>query len=188
MKIKEATDILKKIGWHTYIDEGSRRASFKLSDRTVEIGYTIRRYTNDEEFSASPALYTDEFSAACSQIENERDDYSMPFIVPWNWSGVRVPEIKEEHIHQESQQAIDWAREQDLHQALLDYAALPTNAIGALPPRHLAALALLGDIEKLKFYQSSFEAGNRLDFVPYITKDFIDRAVTLAEQNATTHQ
>jgi len=182
MKIKEATDILKSIGWKTYMDEGSRRASLKLLDRTVEIGYIIRRFPHDEKFSASPALYTDEFSAACSRIENVPDD-DMPFIVPWNWPGVRVPEIKEEHVHQASQMAIDWAKEQDLHQGLLAHAALPTTAFGLKPVWHLAALALLGDIEKLKFYQASFEAGDRLGFLPYITKDYIDRAVAIAKQN-----
>jgi len=191
MKIKEATDILKSIGWQTYKDEvGDRGAYFKLSDRTVDIGYTIRRFPNDEKFSAPPALYTDEFSAACGWIRDRTND-SMHFIVPWNWPGIYAPEIREEHIHQASQQAIDWAKEQDLHQGLLDLAALPANAFGRRGLRglrHIAALALLGDVDKLKFYQSSFEAGDRLAFEDYITKDFIDRAVTLAEQNATTHQ
>jgi|GEM_PF-3087381 len=102
MKIKEATDILKSIGWSTYIEGGDRGARFALLDRTVDIGYIIRRYTHDEEFSASPVLYTGEFSAACSRIEDVPDD-DMPFIVPWNWPGVTASEIKEEHIHQASQ-------------------------------------------------------------------------------------
>ena len=53
-----------------------------------------------------------------------------------------------------------------------------------MPMRHLAALALAGDVAKLKSYQASFEAGDRLGFVPYITKDYIDRAVALAEKYA----
>jgi hypothetical protein len=44
---------------------------------------------------------------------------------------------------------------------------------------------VLGDVERLKSYQASFEAGNRLCFVNYVTKDYIDRAVALAEQGAT---
>ena len=44
------------------------------------------------------------------------------------------------------------------------------------------ALALLGDIAKLKSYQASFEGGDRLGFVPYVTKGYIDRAVSLAEE------
>lgn len=74
----------------------------------------------------------------------------------------------------------------EILQALHDHAALPTDAPGARPIWHLAALALLGDVAKLKPYQASFEAGDRLGFVPYITKDYIDRAVTLAEELASS--
>jgi len=179
MKIKEATDILKSIG--------ERVAHFKLPDRTVQIIYDIKRFPNDEKVRVALSLSTNIFTSACSQIRNQPDNY-MPFIVPWNWPGVTAPEIREEHIHQASQQAIDWAKEQDLHQGLLDLAARPTNAISLRGIWHIAALALLGDVDKLKFYQSSFEAGDRLGFSHSVTKECIDRAVTLAEQNATTHQ
>ncbi|MDN3719635.1 hypothetical protein QW131_11790 [Roseibium salinum] len=71
-----------------------------------------------------------------------------------------------------------------MDKALRDHAALPTNAPGARPIWHLAALALLGDVAKLKFYQASFEAGDRLGFVNYVTKDYIDRTVSFAERLA----
>jgi len=35
MKIKEATNILKSIGWRTYIGDGDRYALFDLPDRIV---------------------------------------------------------------------------------------------------------------------------------------------------------
>jgi len=124
---------------------------------------------------------TDKFISAYCYVENESDEY-MPFIFAWNWPGVYAPEIKEEHIHQGSTAAIEWAKKQDLHQALLDYAALPTTVYGTDSTRHLVSLVLLGDIEKLKFYQSRFEAGDRLGFISRISKGHIDRAVDLAEQ------
>ncbi|MGX7950382.1 DUF6990 domain-containing protein [Oleidesulfovibrio alaskensis] len=62
----------------------------------------------------------------------------------------------------------------------LRHATLPTAAPGTRPIWHLAALVLPSDAAKLKFYQASFEAGDRLGFVPYITKDYIDRAMSLA--------
>jgi len=186
MKIKEATDILKSIGWKAYKDEvGDRYAHFKLPDRTVQIIYDIKKFIDDQKIRVSLSLSTDIFTLSCSQIRNEPDDY-MPFIRPWNWPGVTASEIREEHVHQASQMAIDWAKEQDLHQGLLDLAALPTDSFGLRPTKHLAALVLLGDIEKLKFYQASFEVGDRLGFSSRITKDYIDRAVALAEQRIAT--
>jgi len=184
MKIKEAAEIFKAIGWRTFTDEGHRCAVFSLPDRIVEIIYGIDRVTR-QEFTAMLSLSTEEFSLACRKIHNSRDTYE-PLIRLRNGLEICDDEIiKPEHIYQASREAISWAEEQDLHQGILDYAALPTNCIGALPLRHLAALALLGDLEKLKFYQASFEAGERLDFVPYITKDYIDRAVMLAEQKVS---
>ena len=93
-----------------------------------------------------------------------------------------MPEILEMHVRQASDEAIAWAQEQDLGKALRGHAALPTNAPGARPIWHLAALALLGGVAKLKSYQVSFEAGDRLGCVNYVTKDYIDRAVFLAEE------
>jgi len=79
---------------------------------------------------------------------------------------------------------MSWAKKQDLSKALHDYALLPTDAPGARPIWHLAALAILKDVEKLKSYQDSFEAGDRLGFVPYVTKEYIERAVVLAKDTA----
>jgi len=41
MKIKEAVEIFKLIGWRTFTDEGYRCAHFSLPDRIVEIIYDI---------------------------------------------------------------------------------------------------------------------------------------------------
>jgi len=182
MRTKEATEVIKSIGWKAYKDEvGDRGAYFILPDRIIDIIYDVQELFHRQKFRVILSVSTDEFSEACRKVQNDRERYSA-LIVARNWEGIYAPEIKEEHIHQASQQAIDWAKEQDLQQALLKHAALPTDAVGTGPALHLSALVLLEDIEKLKFYQTSFGAGNRLGFVPYITKDYIDRAVMLAEQ------
>jgi len=183
MKIKEATEILKSIGWQTYKEEGDRGAYFQLPDRTVDIGYEIKRFIDEQKFSVGLSLSTDAFSAICSRIRDEKNAY-WQLIKAWNWPGIYAPEIKEEHIHQASNAALDWAKQQDLQQGILERAALPTSSYGVRPIFHLAALVLLGDIEKLKSYQACFAADDRLDFNPHITKDHIDRAVELAEQYA----
>ncbi len=51
-----------------------------------------------------------------------------------------------------------------------------------MPLRHLAALAIAGDVERLNSYKNSFEKGDRLGFVPYITVDMIDRAILIAQK------
>lgn len=183
MKTKEATQILTALGWSIHIDEvGDKVAHFALSDRIVGIIYGIRKFSQDEQFEATLSASTSTFSVACMGIRGGGGGYT-PLARAQKGLRIRASEILEEHVHQASEEAIAWAEAQDLDKALRDHAALPTNAPGARPIWHLAALALFGDEAKLKSYQTSFAAGDRLGFVNYVTKDYIDRAVTLAEQN-----
>ena len=185
MKIVEITNALKSLGWSLSRDEvGDRLASYRLSDRTADIIYGLKRLPDKQQLWVMRSTSTDAFSSACAKVDPGYG-ISAPLVTPWNNPDIRVPEILEEHVRQASDEAIAWAKAQDLDKALREHAALPTNAPGARPIWHLAALALLGDVAKLKSYQASFAAGDRLVFVNYITKDYIDRAVALAEQTAS---
>lgn len=184
MNMRQATQTLKAFGWSIYTDEvGDKVAHYILHDRIVQIIYGLDRIRDQQKFGAMLSLTTDAFSSACQAI-NPRSGKGAPFVRAWKRLDIRAPEILEEHVRQASDEAIAWAQAQDLDKALQDHAALPTNAPGARPIWHLAALALLGEVEKLKSYQASFEAGDRLGFVPYVTKDYIDRAVEFAEKLA----
>lgn len=184
MKTKEVTQILKSLGWKAFTDEvGDKYTHYELPDRVVQIIYGIRKFSQDEQFEAMLSASTSAFSVACMEIAGDGESYA-PLVRAWTDICIRASEILEEHVRQASEEAIAWAQEQDLDKALREHAALPTNAPGALPIWHLAALALLGEVAKLKSYQASFEAGDRLGFVPYVTKDYIDRAVCFAEELA----
>lgn len=184
MRLKEVTEHLKSIGWSTSKDEvGDRSARFGLPDRKVEIIYGLDRIRDQQKFGSMLSVSTVEFSHACGKIRERASGYSS-LITAWKGLDIRAPEILEEHVRQASEQAIAWAQSQDLDEALRKHAALPTDAPGTGPILHLASLAILGEVEKLKSYQASFEAGDRLGFVPYITKDYIDRAVALAQELA----
>ena len=183
MRMNEATQALKALGWSIYTDEvGDKFAQYSLQDRIAQIIYFLNRIRDQQKFGASLVLTTDTFSNACLAIDPGYGK-DAPIIRASKGIDIRAPEILERHVRQASDEAISWAQEQDLDKALRDHAALPTDAPGARPIWHLAALALLGDVAKLKSYQASFEAGDRLGFVPYIKKDFIDRAVSLAEND-----
>ncbi len=186
MNMKETTLALKSLGWSVRDDEvGDKVAQFILTDRIVDIIYGLDRIRDQQKFGAMLTVSTDTFSKFCSVISGKPPKF-YPLARAWKGPDIRAPEILTEHVRQASEEAIAWAQEQDLDQALREHAALPTNAPGARPIWHLAALALLGDVTKLKSYQASFEAGDRLAFVPYVTKDYIDRAVSLAQELAAT--
>ena len=184
MRTKEVTASLKALGWRAYTDEvGDKSTRFYLPDRTIQIIYGVQKYGDEQQLEATLSASSDAFSDGCKTIDSGLGSYS-PLVRSSKGLRIQVPEILEEHVRQASGEAISWAQEQDLDKALRDYAALPTNAPGARPIWHLAALALLGDVAKLKSYQANFAAGYRLGFVNYVTKDYIDRAVTLAEKTA----
>ncbi len=173
---------LRSLGWRVQTDEvGDKVAFFDLPDRVADIIPDVRGYGGDQQFSTMKSLSTIKFSNACSSIDPGYGNYA-PLIRAMKNFRIIVPEILYDHVRQASEEAIAWAEAQDLDKALRDHAALPTNAPGARPIWHLAALVLLGDVAKLKSYQASFEAGDRLGFVNYVTKDYIDRAVALAEE------
>jgi len=181
MNTKEVTKALKSLGWSIYTDEvGDKVAHFILPDRVVDIVYGIDKIKGQQKFGAMLSLSTDAFSGACSSVAGEQTHF-YPLVRAWSGLDIRASEILEEHIRQASDEAIAWAKEQDLDKALREYADLPTDAPGARPIWHLATLALSGDLSKLKFYQARFTVGDRLGFVPYVTEEYIERAVALAE-------
>lgn len=184
MNIGDVTNELKASGWSNSKDEvGDRLASYQLSDRSVDIIYGLREATGEQQLWLMLSTSTKAFSRACSTVDPGYGPIS-PLITAWKGLRILAPQILEEHVRQASHEAIAWAQEQDLGKALSDHAALPTNAPGARPIWHLAALGLLGETAKLKSYQASFASGDRLGFVNYVTKDYIDLAVALAEEAA----
>lgn len=174
---------LKKIGWTIARDEvGDHYSLIEIYGRIVQIIFGVRNIRGEQRLETLVSVSTKKFSSSCSYVAGENVSYSS-LVVNWVGLGVSAPKLDESHVRLASDRAIAWAADQDLDQALLNLSKLPTSAPGAQPVQHLAALVLLGEIKKLKFYQKKFEAGDRLGFVPYITKDYIDRAVALAEQS-----
>jgi len=182
MKTSDVTKLLKTLGWSVHIDEvGDRFAIWKLPDRKVRIIYGVRNLSDGQQLDGTLSTSPETFSEAYKFIDDCGSNYASLIVKRSGWK-VRTPEIIETHVRQASADIISWAKEQNLDAALKEKAALPTAAPGTGPLLHLAALAVLSDIDRLKYYQASFAAGDRLGFVPYITKDYIDRAVDFAKK------
>ena len=180
---RDLPPILQALGWRTAGDEvGDRVAVYDLPDRRVQIIYGIDAMRDPQALSADMSLTTAAFDGACSRIGGREDGFH-PLVRAWKGIRTEGPEITPDHVRRLSEQAIAWAEAQDLDAALREHAALPTDAPGARPVWHLAALSLLGDAARLARYRDSFAAGDRLGFVPYVTADFIDRAADLCAEN-----
>jgi hypothetical protein len=145
---------------------------------TVQIIPSVRERSDHFRVSLMPSVSTRGFSEAIAFVRGEGSGYS-PLIVS-NEPPEKLPKLSSDDVRIMSEKAMSWARSQNIESGLMVYRNLPTHGKGVLPLRHLAALAIAGDVERLVGYQKSFEMGDRLGFVPYITGGMIDRAVLKA--------
>lgn len=182
-KDKETLPILQELGWECGKDEaGDVYCQIERDGKQVQVIPTIRRLSDHFRISLMPSISTKEFSAAVTRIFGRPNDHA-PIIVS-NLKDEKVPVVTKEDIVRVAEQALSWASLQDIQAGLAAYRSLPTDAKGARPLRHLAALALAGDVDRLQSYKRSFDQGDRLGFVPYITTEMIERAISIAQESA----
>jgi uncharacterized protein DUF6990 len=172
--------ILKNEGWTVEQDEvGDDFCTMIVGALLLQIIPTIKKRSDHFRLSLMPSVSSVGFSQAVNHICNRTIGYS-PIIVS-NFAPEKIVSPSSKDVTKLSKQAVDWAKEQDINIGLLKYKELPTNAKGAMPLRHLAALSLAGDVDKLKSYQDSFKRGDRVGFVPYISCEMIGRAIEIAQ-------
>ena len=87
----------------------------------------------------------------------------------------RIDTLKELNISDINNKIIDWWNQHKDYLKIKSFQNLPDD-MGGNQLKHLAALAFDGDFNTLMDQQEFFERGHRLNFVPMITKEVIDRA------------
>ncbi|WP_123876591.1 DUF6990 domain-containing protein [Fuscovulum blasticum] len=186
MNASDVAGVFKQLGW-TPGQDVDRYAEIELSDRIVHVGFKVKDFTVYQKFESTHSLMTIGFTNAVKWIEGGRREINDRLKVGSN-EKVRFqePAITRKHIEIACNRAIEWAMSFDINQRYEELCNLDPSTPGAAGVWHLASLVLLGNVIKLKSYQASFESGDRLGFVNYVTKDYIDRAVVLAEKAAPT--
>lgn len=181
-------ECLTHCGWLAARDEvGETRVEIRFGHLII-VGLVDRR---DTRYAENPtgtlimglsAWATDEaVNIAYTSICNPRKRISDHCIIyQTDEFAVSSLIITTQQVVNLSEKTISWAKSCNISEGLKALRNLPTNSIGAMPARHLAALAGAGDVETLSRYRDSFVAGDRLGFVPYITNDFIARALDFA--------
>lgn len=172
-------EALRSLGWNCARDEaGEVFCILGVDVAQVQILPTITRRADHWRISFMPSVSTKEFTAAAAFILDE--DRSHVPIVARNFAPLRVTCLASSDIAVLSGDIVSWAMSQDLKHGLDEYRRLQTSSKGSLPLHHLAALAVTGDVERLSKYKDSFNRGDRLGFVPYISECMIDRALRWA--------
>ncbi|MBF4992208.1 hypothetical protein [Methylophilus sp. QUAN] len=192
IKMKEVRELFKAQGWLSRRDEaGDLILILPLKDRILDIIPTLKKTYVDktyismvETFSCIHSVTTEEFNHTLSIIDpTDKGGYPIVTnIFDPNAIKIQKESIVAEDIINFIPALVDWAYAADIEEGLKKYRALPTDSAGSRPFLHLAALACHGNVDTLLKYQQSFEQGDRLGFVPYITKEMIDRAVEYAKQ------
>jgi hypothetical protein len=179
MKNKEASLALGEAGWICSRDEvGDYFCFIYVGEIWIQVIPSIGKRSDHYRVSLMPSVSSRSFSEVAGFIIGEGERYT-PIIVNRN-PPEKIPRFSSDDVWLMAEKAKSWALNQDLNAGLAVYRNLPTDSKGEMPLRHLAALAVAKDVSILMDYKKSFEAGDRLGFVPYITRDMIDRALLIA--------
>lgn len=135
----------------------------------------LREIKKLQVFEGSFSISTADFNKFYAKIAKKTKPIEIPIIdESFCW---KKQEFVRDDFVKISNEVIQWAKKQNVEAGLLTLRALPTSAVGSLPLRHLTALALAKDLVKLNYYLECFKKGDRLGFVPYITQEYIERAI-----------
>ncbi|MFJ2995787.1 DUF6990 domain-containing protein [Pandoraea sp. NPDC087047] len=183
MSEKTTIEILKQNKWTPQKDEvGDTVLELNLCDRILIIIPSIRKFQLHYTADFIPSTSTEKFRDIARQIRQQKKLIAPLALMKFRTR--EISEISEATIIPITNEIIEWARSVDINSEIIRHAQLPTNTWGAMPLRHLAALALLGDTEKLEFYKKSFESGDRLGFATYISIEMIERTLEIAQTNS----
>ncbi|WP_411385407.1 DUF6990 domain-containing protein [Pseudomonas sp. MPB03] len=174
--------ILSEQGWVCSKDEvGDYFCVTDVGGVQLQIIPSVGKRSDHFRVSLIASISSKEFSEAVSIILGDGGG-NAPVIVR-NEAPEKLFSFSSDDVIRLSEKAISWARSQSIDEGLAVYRRLPTEAKGAMPIRHLAALAITGDTGRLEEYKKSFEKGDRLGFVPYITSEMIERALMIAKES-----
>lgn len=182
MEREDVILILSEQGWACSKDEiGDYFCVTDVGGVQLQIIPSVGKRSDHFRVSFMSSISSKKFSEAVSYILGGGGG-NVPIIVR-NEAPEKLSSFSSGDVIRLSEKAISWARSQSIDEGLTVYRELPTEAKGAMPIRHLAALAIAGDAGRLDEYKRSFEKGDRLGFVPYITFDMIERALMIAKES-----
>ncbi|POP75109.1 hypothetical protein CXB37_16575 [Pseudomonas syringae pv. syringae] len=184
MNENDIASILRERGWVCNKDEvGDCFCVIDIGEAELQVIPSVGKRADHFRVSLMPSISSKEFSQAVSFISGDGGSHA-PIIISHE-GPEKIPSISIDDVIRLSEKAILWARNQNIEEGLAAYRKMPTYAKGAMPVRHLAALAIAGDTGRLEEYKKSFETGDRLGFVPYVTSDMINRALMMAKKQVT---
>ncbi len=174
MQTKDATEILKKVGWEPHRDEmDDMFAYYHLPDRIVRIHYGVIDYGRDSgRLWVSVSLTTAAYCFGCEYANGKESQpqYEDMLISSEENFGVTALEFFESHVKVALNKVLAWAQAQDIEKKLREESA----------NHSLVAKALLGDTEALRNYKPTPQLYTP-EFSDYEKMTQVERVIFFAE-------
>ncbi|WP_404977309.1 DUF6990 domain-containing protein, partial [Bartonella sp. AU18XJBT] len=174
MQTKDATEILKRLGWEPHRDEmGDMFAYYHLPDRIVRIHYGVIDYGRDSgRLWVSVSLTTAAYCLGCEYANGKetQPQYEDMLISSEENFGVTALEFFENHVKVALNKVLAWAQAQDIEKKLHEKAA----------NHSLVAKALLGDTEAIRNYKPTPQLYTQ-EFSDYEKITQVERVIFFAE-------
>ncbi|WP_375656412.1 DUF6990 domain-containing protein [Bartonella sp. CM120XJJH] len=202
LTIESATGLLKSLGWSVEIEgKGDYLATFFLPDREVQFLYNEKPVEEFSPFDRGLLIMSGIFAAACQTINPHNSGVLPTVFMNFVSNGLEIFEekVSAKRLKKALNKTLKWTMEDDsLHEMFRSQYSLPPWEKDSLSWTsdddvedvefapyallHLAALALLGDVETLASYDESFTAGDQLGFDETIEKVHLERAIEIAQE------
>ncbi|WP_273790866.1 DUF6990 domain-containing protein [Bartonella sp. CM31XJBT] len=199
LTIESATGLLKSLGWSVEIEgKGDYLATLFLPDREVQFLYNEQRVEEFSPFDRGLLIMSGIFAAACQTINPHNSGVVPTVFMNFVSNGLEIFEekVSVQLLKKALDKTLKWTMEDDsLHEMFRSQYGIPPwekDSLSWAPDDdielapyallHLAALALLGDVETLASYDESFTAGEKLGFDETIEKVHLERAMVIAQE------
>ncbi|WP_375660993.1 DUF6990 domain-containing protein [Bartonella sp. CL71SXKL] len=199
LTIESATGLLKSLGWSVEIEgKGDYLATLFLPDREVQFLYNEKRVEEFSPFDRGLLIMSGIFAAACQTINPHNSGVVPTVFMNFVPNGLEIFEekVSVQLLKKALDKTLKWTMEDDsLHEMFRSQYGIPPwekDSLSWAPDDdiefapyallHLAALALLGDVETLASYDESFTAGEKLGFDETIEKVHLERALAIAQE------
>lgn len=184
MTENDVLNVLSAMGWSVSTDDCDvNYGTITLQDRVVQVIPTIGLRADHFRVSFMPSVSTKLFSLVVGSIAEIPVSNTPITRMQEHVSKIRTLDaVQVSGFHQ---RILSWAKSVDIDAGLQVYRHLSLESEGAMPLRHIAALALFGDCERLKGYRERITAGDRIGVANYITSELLDRAIAISVKRIT---
>lgn len=191
MNTAEVAKKFEEMGWKNTLNY-DRASTLALEDRTVDISWKLYSYGPGlpQSLYSRNFVILDWFNEVCDYILG-RENKRAHFIREHYPHQVKADPVTPDMVEAAAEQAIAWAKEQDLDAQLQAYRTRPLHlTFDEYGISLLAAHALCGDIDQLRHYQERYAAGHLEEFGHggrvhpnrlHINTETIARAIEYAE-------